>query len=75
MNWSAVDVPVTPPGVDTWMSTVPWVPEGDVAVSELPSALEVTLVAGLVPKATVARVRLAPETVTTVPRPAVRPPG
>ena len=56
MNWSATPVALVPLGVETVMSTVP-VPDGSVAVRELPAVLTTTAVAETAPK----RTRVAPE--------------
>ncbi len=67
MNWSAAEVAEVPPGVVTVTSTVPAVPAGAVAVSEVPDTT-VMPVAAAVPNLTaVAPPRLVPVTVTVVP--------
>lgn len=72
MNWSAADTAVVPSGVVTVTFTVPGVPEGETAVTEV-AEFTVKLVAELVPKWTpVAPHRSVPVMITADP-PAVVP--
>jgi hypothetical protein len=74
VNSSAGEVSEVPPGVATETSTVPGVPAGDVAVTEV-GEVTTKLAAGVDPKLTaVAPLKLVPVTVTVVPPP-IGPPG
>ena len=76
MKRSAEVVALVPTGVITVMSTMPAVPTGAVALSWVPPAVTMTLVAALVPKSTaLASVKLAPVMLTGVPPMGGRPPG